>query len=89
MQYCRTISLDNNNSVKFTSSRESREDNSTIKDSMVIKIAHVQLHVNKNIMYTFQKSMCKTVGENFGQNCVQEQTGGQITVHFIVGGIKR
>ena len=43
MQYCRIISLDNNNSVKFTSSRE---DNSTINDSMVMKIAQ-RLCINK------------------------------------------
>ena len=60
MQYCRIISLDNNNSVKFTSSRE---DNSTTNDSMVMKIAHAQLHMYKNIMHKFQSSTCKTVGE--------------------------
>ena len=42
MQYCRIISLDNNNLVKFTSSRG---DYSTINDSMVMKIAHAQLHM--------------------------------------------
>ena len=60
MQYCRIISLDNNNSVKFTSSRG---DNSTTNDSMVMKIAHAQFHMYKNIMYKFQSSTCKTVGE--------------------------
>ena len=60
MQYCRIISLDNNNSVKFTSSRE---DNSTTNDSMVMKIAHAQLHMYTNIMYKFQGEMCKAVGE--------------------------
>ena len=60
MQYCRIISLDNNNSVKFTSSRG---DNTTTNDSMVMKIAHAQLHMYTNIMYKFQSSMCKTVGE--------------------------
>ena len=60
MQYCRIISLDNNNSVKFTSSRE---DNSTTNDSMVMKIAHAQLPMYTNIMYNFQSSMCKTVEE--------------------------
>ena len=59
MQYCRIISLDNNNSGKFTSSRE---DNSTTNDSMVMKIAHAQLHMYTN-MYEFQSSTCKTVGE--------------------------
>ena len=59
MQYCRIICLDNNNSVKFTSSRE---DNSTTNNSMVTKIAHAQLHtcMYTNIMYKFQSSMCKT-----------------------------
>ena len=51
---------DNNNSVKFTSSRG---DNSTTNDSMVMKIAHAQLHMYTNIMYKFQGSTCKTVGE--------------------------
>ena len=60
MQYCRINSLDNNNSVKFTSSRG---DNSTTNDSMVMKIAHEQLYMYINIMYKFQSSMCKTVGE--------------------------
>ena len=60
MQYCRIISLDNNNSVKYTSSRG---DNSTTKDSMVMKIAHAQLYMYTNIMYKFQSNTCKTVGE--------------------------
>ena len=60
MQYCTIISQDNNNSVKFTSSRA---DNSTTTDSMVMKIAHAQLHMYTNIMYKFQSSTCKTVGE--------------------------
>ena len=60
MQNCMIISLDNNNSVKFTSSRE---DNSTTNDSMVMKIAHAQLHMYTNIMYKFQSSACKTVEE--------------------------
>ena len=60
MQYYRIISLDNNNSVKFTSSRG---DNSTTNDSMVMKIAHAQIHMYKNIMYKCQSSTCKTVGE--------------------------
>ena len=60
MQYCRIISLDNNNSVKFTSSRK---DNSTTNDSMVMKIAHAQLHMYTNIMCKFQSSTCKKVGE--------------------------
>ena len=60
MQYCRIISLDNNNLVKFTSSWE---DNSTTNDSMVMKIALAQLHMYTNIMSKFQSSMCKTVRE--------------------------
>ena len=60
MQYCRIISLENNNSVKFTSLRG---DNSTTNDSMVMKIAHAQLHMYTKIMYKFQSSTCKTVGE--------------------------
>ena len=57
MQYCRIISLDNNNSVKFTSSWK---DNSTTNDSMVMKIAHAQLHMYTNIMCKLQTSMFKT-----------------------------
>ena len=60
MQYCGIISLDHNNSVKFTSSRG---DNSTANDSMVMKIACAQLHMYTIIMYKFQSSMCNTVGE--------------------------
>ena len=51
--YCGNISLDNNNSVKFTSSRG---DNFTTNDSMVMKIAHAQLHMYANIMYRFQST---------------------------------
>ena len=57
MQSCRRKAPDNNNSVKFTSSRG---DNSKTNDSMVMKIAHAQLHMYTNIMYKFQSSMCKT-----------------------------
>ena len=60
MQYCKIIPLDNNSSVKFTSSRG---DNSTTNDSMVMKIEQPQLHMYTNIMYEFQRSTCKTVGE--------------------------
>ena len=60
MQYCRVISLNNNISVKFTSSKG---DYSTTNDNMVMKIAHAQLHMYTNIMYNFQSSTCKTVGE--------------------------
>ena len=38
-------------------------DNSTTNDSKVMKIAHAQLHMYTNIMYKFQSSTCKTVGE--------------------------
>ena len=91
MQYCRIISLDNNNSVKFTSSRG---DNSTTNDSMVMKIAHAQLCVYTNIMYKFQGSTCKTVGEKFQTKlCPQkdEQTAMVIPVYpppLCCGGIK-
>ena len=57
MQNCGRKAPDNNNSVKFTSSRG---DNSTTNDSLVMKISHAQLHMYKNIMYKFQTSMCKT-----------------------------
>ena len=70
MQTCRRKAPDNNNSVEFTSSRE---DSSTSNDSMVMKIAHTQLHMYTNIMYKFQSSTCKTVAEN----CVHGQTDGQ------------
>ena len=60
MQYCRIISLDNNNLVKFTSAGA---ENSSTNDSMVMKIAHAQLHMYTNIMYKFQSSTCKTAGE--------------------------
>ena len=63
------ISLDNNNSVKVISSRG---DNSTTKDSMVMEIALAQLHMyNVNIMYKFQSSMCKTVGEKLQTTLIQ------------------
>ena len=81
MQYCRIISLDNNNSVKFTSSRG---DNSTTNDSMVMKIAHEQLHMYTNIMYKFWSSTCKTVGEKL-QTKLCPQTDGQTDVDYIVG----
>ena len=60
MQNCRRKAPYNNNSVKFTSSRR---DNFTTDDSMVMKIAQAQLHMYTNIMYKFQISTCKTVGE--------------------------
>ena len=67
MQYCRIISLGNNNSVTYTSSRG---DNSTTNDSMVVKIAQAKLHMYTNIMYEFQSSTGKTVGEKLQKNCV-------------------
>ena len=70
MQYCRIISLDNNNSVKFTSSREN---SSTTNDSMVMKIAHAQLDMYTNIMYKFQSSTCKTVGEKLQTKIVSTE----------------
>ena len=57
---CRIISLDNSNSVKFTSSRG---DNSTTNDSVVMKIANAKLHMYTNIMYKYQSSTYKTVEE--------------------------
>ena len=60
MQYCRITSLDNNNSVKFTSSRG---DNSATNDSMVMKkIAHAELYTTSNIVCKFEFSTCNTVG---------------------------
>ena len=76
MQYCRIISLDNNNSVEFTSSRE---DNSTTNNSMVMKTAHAQLHMYTNIMNKFQRSTCKTVGEKL-QTELCPQTDGHTDV---------
>ena len=95
MQCCRIISLDNNNSVKFTSSRG---DNSTTTNSVVMKIAHAQLHMYTNIMYKFQSSNCKTVGEKLWTKLcpgTDGQTNGQpwrfqyTPLHYIVGGINR
>ena len=88
MQYCRIISKGNNNSVNFTCSRE---DNSATNDSMVMKIAHAQLHMYTNIMYKFQTSMCKTVGEKL-QTKLCPRTDGRpwqfqyTPLHFVVGG---
>ena len=57
MQNYRRKAPDNNNSVKFT---RVRGDNYTNNDSMVMKIAHAQLHMYTNIVYKFQSSTCKT-----------------------------
>ena len=95
MQYCRIISLDNNNSVKFSSPRE---DNSTINDSMVMKTAHAQLHTYTNIMYNFQSSTCKTVGEKLLTKLCPQTDGrmnkrtdshgdSNIPLQFVEGGI--
>ena len=77
MQYCRIISLDHNNSVKVTCSRG---DNSITNDSMVMKIAHAKLHMYTNIMYKFQSTTCKTVGEKV-QTKLCPQTEGRTDGH--------
>ena len=79
MQNCRRKALDNNNSVKFKSSRE---DHSTTNDSMVMKIAHAQLHMFTNIMYIykFQSSTCKTVGEKLWTKLCP-RTDGRLDSH--------
>ena len=51
--------LDNNDLEKFTSSRG---DNSSINDSMVMKIAHAELYTTSNIVCNFEFSTCNTVG---------------------------
>ena len=91
MQYCWIISLDNDNSVKFTSSREG---NFATNDRMVIKIAHAQLHMYTTIMYKFQNSTCKTVGEKL-RTKLCPRTDGRIAMAIPVyppplhcGGIK-
>ena len=68
----RRKSSDKNNSVKFTSSRG---DNSTTNDSMVMKIAHAQLHMCTNIMYKYRSSTCKTVGEKLRTKLCQRTDG--------------
>ena len=102
MQNCRRKAPDNNNSVKFTSSRG---DNSTTNDSMVMKIAHAQLDMYTNIMYKFQSSTCKTVREELRTKLcprtdrqTDRQTDGRTDrqpwrfqytpLHFVVGSIK-
>ena len=71
MQNCRRKAQDNNNSVKFTSSRG---DNSTTNDSMVMKIAHAQLHMYTNIMYKFH--------EQYMQNCRRKAPDNNNSVKF-------
>ena len=73
---CKTVGEkppDNNNSVKFTSSRG---DNSTTNDSMFVKMAHAQLHMYTNNMYKFQSSTCKTVGEKLRTKLLKGQIDG-------------
>ena len=57
MKKCRSNALDNNDLVKFTSSRA---DNSAT--GMVVRIAHVDLYTTSNIVCNFEFSTCKTVG---------------------------
>ena len=47
LQKCRSNALDNNDLVKFTSSRG---DNSATNDSMVVKIAQAKLYTTSNIV---------------------------------------
>ena len=68
MKNCRRKAPDKNNSVKFTSSRG---DNSKTNESMVMKIAHAQIHVYTNIVYKFQSSTCETVGEKLRTTIIQ------------------
>ena len=58
---CKNVSnaLDNNDLVKFTSSRG---DNSVTYESMVMKIAHAQLYTTSNIVCNLEFSTCNTVG---------------------------
>ena len=76
------------------------EYNSTTNDSMVMKIAHAQLHMCTNIMYKFQSSMCKTVGEKLRKKLcplTDGRAGGRTAraipvypLHFFVcGGYKK
>ena len=59
VQKCRSNALDNNDLVKFTSSRE---DNSATNDSLVMKIAQAELYTTSNIVCNFDFSPCNTVG---------------------------
>ena len=56
---CRSNALDNNDLVKFTSSKG---DNSATDDSTVMKIAHAELCTTSNIVCNFEFSTCNTVG---------------------------
>ena len=59
MQKCWSNALDNNDLVKFKSSRG---DNSVTNDSMVMKIALAELYTTSNIVYNFELSTCNIVG---------------------------
>ena len=89
MPNCRRKAPDNINSVKFTSSRG---DNSTTNDSKVMKIAHAELNMYTNIMYKFQSSTCKTVGEKLWTKLCPRTDGMTAMaipvypLHFVVGG---
>ena len=87
MQYCRIISLDNNNSVKFTSSRG---DNSTTNGSMVMKIAHAQLHMYTKLCINSRAVRAK-LGEKLQTKlCPQTRTDRQpwqfqyTPLHFVL-----
>ena len=51
--------MDNNDLVKFTSSRG---DNSATNDSMVMEIAQAELYTTSNIVCNFEFSTCNNVG---------------------------
>ena len=68
LQKCRSIALDNDDLVKFTSSRG---DNSATNDSMVMKIAHAELCTTSNIVCNFELSTCNTVGLFFWTTIIQ------------------
>ena len=51
--------LDNNDLVKFTSTRG---DNTITNDSMVMKIVHAELYTTSSIVCNFKFSTCNTVG---------------------------
>ena len=53
LQKCRSNALDNNDLVKFTSSRG---DNLATNESIVMKIAHTELYTSINILCNFQFS---------------------------------
>ena len=55
---CKFNALDNNDLLKFTSSRG---DNSATNDSMVMKILHAELYTTSNIVCNSEFSTCNTV----------------------------